>query len=247
MGNNTFIRGLWGDGPETGNETKTLPKILVDIDKCLKISPQPQPLHVYAWGKVNAHFLATKGIDSFVMSDDGIENFIGATERDYKANGIVNWGTGIWRHKLEALKTALQTFDAIIWLDWDCHQVVDKLPEDFWDRFADGPEFQGSLRRYTRPQCFWRAKRADKRYLVHGAFMYCRSLPFIERTIKWCHEYFPTVNEEIPLSYAVDQLTDGWQGADHWKEAGFEPYCYDQRKKWVHRPTEVLFLNRGRF
>lgn len=253
---NSFVRGLWGDGLKTDTPTLTLPKILVDIEKCLKISPQPNPLTVYVWGERNATFLREQSLSSYTpitsfsintMSDQGIQNFTGATDRNYKDNGIVNWGTGIWRHKLECLKTALKTFDAVIWLDWDCHQTK-PLPDDFWERLADGPEFQASLRRYRRAQCLWR-RRSDRYFLVHGAFLYCRSLPFIERVIHICEERFPTVNEEIPLSWEADQLTGGWKGVDHWKQAGFEPQCYDQRKKRVHLPDpdKVCFLNTGRY
>jgi len=240
----TFVRGLWGDPPDHKCPTETRAKVLNDIRGCAKRCKLREPLVVYVWGDENARFLRSQGIEYELVSREGIQNFTGGKRRHSWSKGRINWGLNMWRHKLECVVMALQTHRAVIWLDWDCHQIA-KLPLSFWAEMALGEVFQASLRAYRRPQCPWR-KGVNKHYVPHGAFMYFEQMSFVKKTIAAHQKRFPKCTDEIALAWVLDQMIGGWKGPEFYKLSGFEPHCYDQRKKYVFQPEVALFRNVGK-
>lgn len=243
-----FVRGLWGEGEDGERPTLTLPKTLQDIQNSLAAKFQPEPLIVYCWGTENQNFLKSHEVESIPVSKRPIENYSGDPETPRgdidPVVGRVNYGVSMWRHKLESLCMALQIHQQVVWLDWDVHQVQ-AIPNDFWSILRAGPEIQAALRGYRRPQCPWRPRRG-RGLVVHGGFIYCRSLLLIERVIEIHSTKFPTYTDETPISYVIDDMMHGWTNADAFLAAGFEPQCYDQRKRNIHpRSENPVFQNRG--
>lgn len=248
----TFIRGLWGEAADSEYPTHTLPATLYEIDKSLQKTHQPQPTTVYCWGDANFAFLQSRGANTVLASHEPIANYSGnpKTPRgEIDSMGRINFGLSMWRHKLESFRLALQQYEHVIWLDWDVHQIR-PLPTDFWSTLAKGQPIQAVLRQYRRPQCPWRL--LGKRIVVHGAFVYCRSLLLIERTIDVHAQHFSYYTDETAISFVIDELLGGWPGINEYRNAGFSPSCYDQRKKYVHpdpmyQHPDPVFRNMGRY
>lgn len=244
-----FVRGLWGEAQDAKHPTSGHGRALQAAKRSCRAPHQPEPQVVYVWGNENFAALERFRLNLVLVSPDPLTNY-GTTDvaRDCTSRGQVNWGVSMWRHKLEAIRMALDHHPAIVWLDWDTHQVAN-LPPDFWQRLAAGQPFQGSLRQYKRKQCLWRPEKDNPRLVPHGAWIYCREQRLVERAIELHAERVPTFTDETAWAAVLDELLGGWKGRDEYHRRGFEPYCYLQgQNNWrqFFKPTEVIFENTGR-
>jgi len=244
----TFVHGLWGETAGSENPTLTLPRTLKAIRHAVAAEHQPEPLVVYCYGEDNREFLREHGIEPLLCSPDPIHNFLpGVSNRNCQSKGRLNWGLNFWRHKLDCIQRALDNHDEVVWLDWDVRQL--RPLDDFWSTLREGPPIQAALRAYKRPQCGWRA-RGQRTFVPHGAFIYCRSLVVICRVIDLHIREHPTCTDEIAIAHAIDELLGGWTVPDKYRDHGFEPTVYDQRRKYVD-PSWVssnpVFRNVGRW
>lgn len=135
---------------------------------------------------------------------------------------------GQFRRKLLALRHALDHYEHVVWMDFDCIKLVSEYPEDFWDTLKAGAPIQAKIRQYHRRKCHWRHD--QKRVLQGGAFIYCRSIPLIERCLEvmiekpvQCHD------DEIAIAHTIDEMNGGWVGLDKYRESGWDPPHYTIR------------------
>ena len=210
---------------------------------------------VFAFGKENLASLKRIGFKPTLLSEDRLPNCRSDAPRSPSKGYQVNWGVSQWRYKLEAMSAAMDGAGAVVWLDWDVH-ALQELPEDLWDRLANGPPIQAALRLLWHCQCGWRQTKSllphaldvmvdDWRWQHHGGLVYVRGQGTMRDllTISDGHQDW---GDEIVFGALVDKLMGGaWLGARAYHDMGFEPYCYDLRKDWIFPTVERIFLNTG--
>jgi hypothetical protein len=135
-----------------------------------------------------------------------------------------------FRHKLDVYIKAMEMFDEVVYLDWDC-VLTKKMPENFWDNHKNKREIQCCLYKWKRSVCPWREKPEDQRYIVNNGYLYIRDKTIPNKMIeKW--NSLPDIkylkrNDETSTSLLIDSLSQGqkWNGLKYYQEH-FEPdYC----------------------
>ncbi len=201
-----IVRGLWGDIQrwKAKSDVKSAKQRDGDID-----------FICYTFGEENHNNLLKEGIKS-VMLDSNCSKY------PYH-----------FRHKLDVYKAALQDYDEIVLMDWDCNlkQPGTFDPKIFWDSVGSKNVVQCSLYRWKRIAAPWREKRYDKSYLLNSSFIYIRDKSFPDAVINE-YDKFPNLkawrgNDEIATTYYIDKMMGGWQGEDYWFKH-FEPELYYQ-------------------
>ncbi len=240
---NSFVSGLWGDAVQLARPGIKPYKVFDDIRGAVTWKHKAEPRVVYAYGEANATFLRNCGLSPIVLNSQAVPNYTGETERNPNVVGSFAYGASVWRAKIEMIAEALKTNDAVLWLDWDVLPIAE-IPADFWGRMAEGPPYQGALRQLHRPQCGWR--KADRRKLHHGGFVYVRGREMGDRLLRLCIER-PDLNDELIYGLLVDELMGGeWLGWEKYREMGFEPDCYDVARGACFPKSDALFRNMGK-
>lgn len=249
-----FVRGLWGEADGSPHSTAGHKNSTRSVRRSRKYPYPLDPLLVYVWGEKNLDYVRGKGYDPILVSPNPVENYSGGDgPRSSQASGgekgkhQINWGISFWRQKLECIRMGLLNYPAVIWLDWDTTQIQ-PLPDNFWQRMAEGQPVQAGLRQYKRAQCPWREH--GRGQIPHGAFLYCRELRLVERAIEFHATKCPTCTDEVAWALVIEEMMGGWtKDYRDYHRLGFEPFCYDQRRIWrqFFPCREPLFLNIGRY
>jgi hypothetical protein len=230
---NAFVRGLWGDA-----EVYKWPGVLADAAETVLKAKHPQSV-TYTCGPCNTRFLQTLGVQVQELWPEPVPVYPGPRDandaRKPAQRGQINYGVSMWRVKLWMIREAVASYDAAVWLDWDC-RMSGRLPPDFWETMAKRAPLQAGLRRLTHPTLPWREGELGC-YVPHGAFIYCRSPAIAERLIA-IHEANPTWLDEHCIAKWIEETWGRpWQSGDEkrWDVEGYEPYCYDHRKLVWHK------------
>ena len=232
----TFVRALWGDSQIWRHD-----RSLHELRRALQWKHQPAPLVTYAFGRENAAHLESLGVKPVVLSKAPVMDFHGNGERKPTGYGGHNYGVSMWRHKLEAMKVALADHDAIVWLDLDC-KLFEPVPADFWERMARGAEVQITVVQYHVRTCTWRP--SEKRVVPEGAFIYCRDVSAVDAVIEM-YKRWPNQIDQTLFARVIDERCDGWQGPDHYKARGYEPYCHAIRNQLFVPGVQLFGTIRG--
>lgn len=141
----------------------------------------------------------------------------------------------LFRNKMEMIKVALQEFDEIIWLDWDCN-IVKTVSDNLWERMYSKEPIQACLHQYQRRRCFWRKR--SKEMVANTGFLYIRDKGLMPDVLKAWETTGRSSNDEIAFTYVIDRLMGGWRGiAAYWER--FEPtFC--QTKSMGPYPDEWI-------
>jgi len=228
-----FIRAIWGDVSKNGIRNGKMSK---DI-QLIKENPYNEPFVVYVFGSENYEELTRQGFECKLIDELPVKY-------DVELN--------FWRHKLDIFKYAMEDFDEIVFLDWDCRPTK-KLPDDFWERMSKKAVFQANLFQYRTKRCLWRKE--EWRKTCNGGFVYMadKSIPqeiinIYDELCKWVdekrelrkskgqelrfREKIIIFDDEPAMSKYVDNLTDGWLGADYYWE-NYEPeFCNVKRSAY---------------
>jgi len=210
-----FIRGLWGvprpDAPT--NELKTRVSVVPEIQNWERDS-KGIPFQTYAFGTENKALLTSVKIDAKLL-DERPEVFDNVTK--------------MWRHKIEIIRRALDDFDEVIWLDWDCIPVK-SLPPDFWARIASGQPYKACLKMHKHTHCRWRSDYEHQRYLPSGGFVYIRGADTADWLIR-CFDGlgWERASDEDAMGKLGDEILGGWKGAMEYC-LNFEPYCCSTKR-----------------
>lgn len=244
MNGHTFIRGLWGETVQESGDaaTVTLQETHRRVLESWTEFDQPSPCINFTFGSYNTEFLTSNGIPCTELSRSGIVNWTGRKDRASSSCGRVNWGLSFWRHKLECIRTALQSFREVIWLDWDC-RLMRRQPAGLWERIGIGQPWQAQLRHYTRRHSPRGAIRGDARILPHGGFIYFRDLQIVRELIQVHEQLVPTCTDEIAMAILYRRLTGYWINVDKWHRDGYAPFCYTTRK--ACKEPEMLIFSEG--
>lgn len=226
-----FVSGLWGD-----QHVQRRSKVKRDIANMLKREFQPEPRIAYCYGQENFDYLTRLGLSTRLADDSPVKDFLQSGNRSPNESGNVNFGVSMWRHKLEILDLALQEFDEVIWLDWDCWLHA-PLPPEFWEHLNNGARLQASLRMYRRRQCRWR--NSDPRKVPSAAWIYLRCRELSSQLLR-THDQYPLLREEQVMARTIDDLMGGWQGPSAWFDQGYEPFCFYVRGQ-LRSPLLHLF------
>ena len=226
-----FIRGLWGVYSKENNLVKRRYKMDHDIKKTIKSKHAP-PSITYVFGKDNYKYLKDLGVEDLKLVCDEPQMF-NLTKYQY-------------RHKLEIYKMAMEDYDEIIYIDWDCDPKY-KLPNDFWDKMGKKGYIQANLQQYKRKKCLWRKE--DTRKVPNGGFLYIRDKDFPDEIIDCWENKTKGDSDEPSIARAMDERSGGWIGSDeYWKH--HEPmFCnlwqfsaYD-RKKLKEKKGSICFVH----
>lgn len=237
----SFVRALWGNIFTLENQADRGSKLKEDIQRAI-VPFDKFPFVVYTFGKLNHESLLKIGIESRLICNN-------PSKWDMK--------TELYRHKLEVFKHAMDDFDEIVFLDWDCIPVS-KIYSDFWDKLNQKESFQANLFQYRTKKCLWREE--DPRKVTNGGFVYLRDKNIPDKFIKnwdslkiWSEsqnlkrqekgkalrfrERCLTFDDEPAMSKYVDDTLSGWKGSEvYWNL--FEPSVCNLRKKSVYSEIE---------
>jgi len=242
-----FVRGLWGNCAETKDFRGG--KIHSDIN-IIKDNEYSEPFITYVFGDRNKEYLESLGFECRLI--------------DSKPS-IWDMVDQLYRHKLDVFKAAMEDYDEIVFLDWDCRPTA-PLPDDFWDVIGEKASFQANLFQYRTKKCLWR--KTDIRKVTNGGFVYMRDKTIPDKIIKNYDEFHEWVkkkgeerasqgkelrfrekalifDDEPAMSKYADDSIGGWQGTDKYWEL-FEPEFCNLKKKSAY-PEEKLQTKRECF
>jgi len=202
-----FVRGLWGIYSQENFIIERRYKMDYDIRLTIanKFSP---PSVTYVFGLENFKYLKGLGLEDVRM--------VSADPNPYDLTGEQ------FRHKLDIFKYAMEDFDEILFVDWDCVSKK-KVPADTWERMGKKEFCQANLQQYRRRKCHWRGNQ-DSRKLPNAGFVYCREKDFPDEIIK-CWERDPQPSSEPPLARAMDERMGGWVGMEKYWDLYEPDFC----------------------
>lgn len=237
MASGCFVRCLWGE-----DSYPVRKGVLHNLKHAMKAQFQPTPTLWFCYGRNNADVLWNLGIEAMMLDEQPISNFGLTGDKNAQRYGTVNWGQNFWRHKYPPLRHALAVHEAAVWLDLDTN-LTQPLPDDFWDRMAQGRELQSSLRQFHQRRAHWRGK-ADIRKIPCGSFIYVRGQSVIDR-IEYFYDQMRLHWDPDVLARTLDDLWGGWKGAEAYKRDGWEPYCHTHElpRAQIHKPEIGLFAS----
>ena len=188
------IRGIWGDRNQ-GHGDK-------DIFKSAKrIVENKEPCDfIYVYGKDNAKELEQIGLKVVLLHSDPNNYPEEFRKTPYR-----------WGNKLRIIREALTSFDEVVWMDLDVHQV-NPMPIDFWEKLRKGPMLKAALEIRIRSSfsAVWRLPKfnmTQSKAVLNQSMSYYKkeSLPFIDCALGY-------MNEEKCDQRAVTRAFDQWQG-----------------------------------
>ena len=243
-----FVRAIWGQGPSSDAPVASYGSAIAAAahPSAYQRNKLRDQTVVYCWGEWNFQFISNIGWVPTLASHSSIQNFAGDDTPHSPTNGgRINYGISMWRHKLESMRLAMQTWQEIVWLDWDVH-IICRLPSEFWEHLRDGQPLRLAQKSYTRPQCNWRDGRDNQRISLHGAMIYCRDASLIDDAIRIMHTEYPNQSDEQSFAKLIDDRTDGWLGINGHREHGYDLPMYDPRRLTVLKPEPpIIFRNEG--
>lgn len=218
-----FIRALWGEYDNSTKYKSRRFKIDKDIKYYKTIDDKTNlDFHAYVFGKENYDRLKDFGIKNVVLVDN--KPFLYDTQTETFGN------------KLFLINKAMEDFDEVVYLDWDC-VLTKQLPDNFWDVLNEKREIQACLQQCRRQKVFFR--KPDNRKVSNGGFMYFRQKRVCMRVLNtWQNTKHRGFNDEIAVSKVIDSLIGRWEGIDaYWDN--FEPMVCDLKKGSCFTPERL--------
>lgn len=126
MNNIQIIRAFWGSLETYKTQIETAPR----YDE-----------EVIVWGKENFEYLVNRGYKCTMVSEQPYDYTIAAAHTFVDHSSLI--------HKLKAIDLAVEKFNEIIFLDWDCYNVKN-LDSSFYSLVRQGNEFQVPLYVYPK-------------------------------------------------------------------------------------------------
>lgn len=233
-----FIRLVWGDCSKNGLRDGKLHKDILD-----SIETGSFPFVIYVLGKDNFDYLSKLGLSCVLVSNDPL---------------LFDVATQQWAHKLYLIKCAMEDYDAMIYLDWDCVETK-KVHDGIWNILEDKESFQANLFLYRTKKCLWRDD--EWRKVCNGGFLYIRDKSIPDKFITNYNELFEWTmaqqakrqsdgkdlrwrersliyDDEPAITKYVDDFMGGWKGIDTYWDL-FEPEISDVRRKSAYSEDKL--------
>ena len=226
----SFVRLVWGDCTVNGLRGG---KLLKDIQYSIEV--ENFDCAVYVLGKDNCKLLTEMGLTCVLINDSPYVYDVEVQQ---------------YAHKLYLINCAMDDFDEMAYLDWDC-RAIKNVPDNVWNILNKKEVFQANLLQYRTKKCLWRTE--EKRKTCNGGFLYMRDKAIPAQFIKNYNELYEWTmqqqtkrqsmgkdlrfrekclifDDEPAITKYVDDLTNGWCGVDYYWN-NFEPdICNLQRK-----------------
>lgn len=229
-----FIRAIWGDFMGIDNDTFSHTGVMT--------SPKPSKLNLDIMKQSNCGLLKHYVYVFGRWNKEFIRQWYFEPRQISRKSNVWDMKTELYRHKLEVLRVAMEDFDEIVYLDWDCvpqKQITDEI----WDILGKKESFQANLQLYKTKKCLWR--KGDQRKTCNGGFIYIRDKKIPDLLIKnwesfkmWTEdqkvkrqerdlelrqrEKSLIYDDEPSMSMYVDDVMGGWKGMDdYW--SNYEP------------------------
>jgi len=138
-----IVRTFWGDLHRMGDRYPNQIKNAVN-DNLNEM--------VYVWGTDNFEYLTNLGYTCELISEENY-NFDLASDHTFYDFKSLN-------HKLFVLNLALQEWDEILFLDWDC-KFVGELDNDFYRLLKEGSSLQIPLYTYPKKSLQWMIEKTN--------------------------------------------------------------------------------------
>lgn len=116
-----------------------------------------------------------------------------------------------FRHKLEGLRLAMEDYDEILHLDYDCYPTQ-RIPFDIWAQLGRKESIQGNLQQYKKVKCPWR--KIDQRKVLNGGAVYIRDKSIPDKIISLWSTMENKRSCEPAMSLYLDNLHGGWIGKE---------------------------------
>lgn len=199
----SFIRVLYGETLGHGYPNHRS-KILGEVNNIIK-NPNKVDFITYVMGEENYRILTDLGLKCVLI----------------RKNSPL--GRSALLQKIEALNCAMQDFDEVILMDWDCVPTM-TVEEVFWENFKNKEDLQCPLYKCPRNVVLWRKGRRVQKYLSGGFYVYCRSKAISSTLYGWSKNKGLPNNwsDEIYYSRYIDDLLgfgETWE-----KVVGFVEY-----------------------
>jgi hypothetical protein len=217
-----FIRALWGDNTHSRRE-----KVNKEVNLIMG-NKNTVPFTTYIFGRENYNFFVSMGLNK-----NGYKCVL------INENPVV-WDLTkeFWRHKLDIFKSAMEDYDEIIYLDFDC-VPISPVFENIWDKLGEKESIQANLQFYRNKKCFWR--NSDFRKTSNGGFVYMRDNGIPDKLIKiW--NGFDLKNrfwDEVCISKLTDDMVGGWNGIEKYWDL-FEPEVCNLKKNSVFDADRIM-------
>jgi len=225
-----FIRALFGEyGKDYPQHRGNLD---IEINAIVK-NKYTEHFVTYVMGVSNYEALQDKGLDCVLIDDRPMvlkESFV---------------------NKIVCLKAAMEDYDEIVFLDWDCVPVK-KLPDNFWNIMVSKESIQCPLYRCTRRVNTWRTGRIQPKILSGGFFVYVRDKNIPSTLLEWYDEPVNLPNkwtDETYYSKYIDNMMGGCDDGkgkfkyDEYMER-FDPMvCNSRRSSFKNIMTDYCFYH----
>jgi len=199
-----FIRALWGEANSEERYFKRRPKMNNDI-KLIRYNKFSKPFTTFVFGDDNYKYLTDLGFDCRLVDKKPV---LWPTDGTYHQYG----------HKLKVLESAMEEFEEVVFLDWDC-MAAKQLPKNFWKVLRQKEPLQASMRGYKKARCLWR--KTDRRKRPCASFIYLSDKAIAKEMMdRWLAR--PRLSEEHILAMITDDMMGSWQGKEKYWDM-FEP------------------------
>jgi hypothetical protein len=223
MKKRAYIRALWGIYDKSTNIKKRRYRIDNDI-KTIQNNPYQHDYIVYVFGDDNYNMLKEKNVKCVKVDS---RPFLFDIDKHQ------------FRHKLELIKVAMEDYDEIVYLDWDCIPKKE-ITDDVWKHLNKKEKIQATLQQYHRRKCPWRNE--ELRKVPNGGFIYLRDKTLPDLAIKKWEELGRQDNDEPSWAKITDELMGGWQGIDKYWDL-FEPMCCNLHKSSPYSEEKLKSKN----
>lgn len=126
MNNIQIIRAFWGSLETYKHQIEKAPRYDEEI---------------IVWGKENFEYLVNRGYKCIMVSEQPYDYTIAAAHTFVDHSSLI--------HKLKAIDIAVEKFNEIIFLDWDCYNIKN-LDSSFYATVRQGNELQVPLYVYPK-------------------------------------------------------------------------------------------------
>lgn len=205
----SFIRTLWGVRDDTHRLLARRRLIDLEIER-IYTCQYGQPFKTYIFGEENYNKLKDR-FDCVLV------------DKNPTPYDPIKY---MYRNKMELIKIAMQDYDEIVYMDWDCVPIK-ALPNDFWTEQSKKKSIQGCLETYHRIKCWWR--KDMRRTVINGGYLYIRDKNIPDMAIA-CWNKWQQDNDEPGWMRMIDEIEGGWKGIEYFWDNYETPYCNLYRK-----------------
>lgn len=130
-----------------------------------------------------------------------------------------------WIKKFQCIELALQVWDEVIWLDWDC-KMIRHLDKHFWSSLREKQPWQSKLHRYTRYRPTMQPIRGNRLVLPSGGCIYFRDVNVVRTAIEiYCKDAINST-DEVVMALLYRRITGRWIDVEEFTNMGFDLDVY---------------------